>query len=89
MLKSGWASSVDVPVAGPAGVQALAGGVGRHCVAGGLDASGCPDATVDVSRHQLEVMISREHGEIVATTELREERVDRADLDPLLWCAHR
>ena len=36
---------------------------------------------VDVSRHELEVAIGREHDEAVPDTQLGEERIDRPDLD--------
>ena len=37
---------------------------------------------VDVSRHELEVAIGREHDEAVPDTQLGEERIDRPDLTP-------
>lgn len=49
--------------------------------AGGRSESGRPEAQVDVPRHQHEVTIGGEHREIVTKAQLREERVDRPDLD--------
>lgn len=42
-----------------------------------------PQSQVDVRCHQLEVTVGREHDQIVPTTELSEQRVDRADLEAI------